>query len=216
MEFECEAGCGSSTFSIGDDGFTYCSEGHRQWTVSFWIFFYSTDITWKCLIIGIARYTSSWGHRRSAIVRQKSTKGKRRRGKRRDWWVFWCHLALDVLTDFYSPDWQKSLWTLLTMFSASLVETGALANPYKTPLKRARSKPRLAFPRTTVHADFDPDSDTWHLGSTLAESPITGQLRVREWGRTEFSILQFSVWSRKDWWYSTHTSSKEEQEWRYP
>ncbi|KAK6002075.1 hypothetical protein QM012_001713 [Aureobasidium pullulans] len=32
MEFECEAGCGSSTFRIGDDGFTYCSEGHRQWT----------------------------------------------------------------------------------------------------------------------------------------------------------------------------------------
>ncbi|KAG9659852.1 hypothetical protein KCU95_g19685, partial [Aureobasidium melanogenum] len=30
MEFECEAGCGSSTFQIRDDGFTYCSEGHRQ------------------------------------------------------------------------------------------------------------------------------------------------------------------------------------------
>jgi len=32
MEFECEAGCGSSTFRVADDGFTYCSEGHRQFT----------------------------------------------------------------------------------------------------------------------------------------------------------------------------------------
>lgn len=46
------------------------------------------------------------------------------------------------------------------MFSASLVETGALADPYQAPPKRARSKPRLAFLESTAYADFDIDSDT--------------------------------------------------------
>ncbi|TIA36597.1 hypothetical protein D6C79_08272 [Aureobasidium pullulans] len=31
MESECEEGCGSTSFRIGDDGYTYCTEGHRQW-----------------------------------------------------------------------------------------------------------------------------------------------------------------------------------------
>ncbi|KEQ97929.1 hypothetical protein AUEXF2481DRAFT_37494 [Aureobasidium subglaciale EXF-2481] len=31
MESECEAGCGSTSLRVGDDGYTYCSEGHRQW-----------------------------------------------------------------------------------------------------------------------------------------------------------------------------------------
>ncbi|KAL1305368.1 hypothetical protein AAFC00_002262 [Neodothiora populina] len=31
MDFECESGnCGSTSFRVGDDGYTYCSEGHRQ------------------------------------------------------------------------------------------------------------------------------------------------------------------------------------------
>lgn len=51
------------------------------------------------------------------------------------------HLVLNMLTKHYSPDWQKGLRALLIVFSASLVETGALADPYQTPPKRARSKP---------------------------------------------------------------------------
>jgi len=35
MDLECEYGnCGSRAFHVGDDGYTYCSEGHRQLQVS--------------------------------------------------------------------------------------------------------------------------------------------------------------------------------------
>lgn len=35
MDVECETGnCGSTSFHVEDDGYTYCTEGHRQLSVS--------------------------------------------------------------------------------------------------------------------------------------------------------------------------------------